>query len=103
MTSEEALEIIVRKHCVSNTDKEDKELEECYKSVKEDLELLEILKKHLRVERLLGKKERIVTYTRNTNKVYGAEMPWMFASYRIKYSPKNTIGDFKRIKQWIDK
>ena len=29
MTSNEALEVIVLKHCVSNSDKEDKELEDC--------------------------------------------------------------------------
>ena len=46
MTSKEALEVIVRKHCVSNTDKEDEELEKCYKCVMSDLEVLEIIKKH---------------------------------------------------------
>jgi hypothetical protein len=50
MTSNEALEVIVRKHCVSNSDKEDKELEDCYKQVKADLNVLEILKRHLVVE-----------------------------------------------------
>ena len=47
MTSKEALEIIVRKHCVSNTDKEDEELEKCYKCVMSDLKVLEILKNRL--------------------------------------------------------
>lgn len=45
MTSKEALEIIVRKHCVSNTDKEDEELEKCYKCVMHDLEVLDIFKR----------------------------------------------------------
>ena len=44
MTGKEALEIIVRKHCVSETDEEDEELEKCYKQVKADLNVLEILK-----------------------------------------------------------
>jgi hypothetical protein len=50
MTGKEALEIIVRKHSISETDKEDEELEKCYKCVMSDLEVLEILKRHLVVE-----------------------------------------------------
>jgi len=50
MTGKEALAIIIRNHTVSNTDKEDEELEKCYKCVMSDLEVLEILKRHLVVE-----------------------------------------------------
>ena len=32
-------------HCVSNTDKEDEELEKCYKCVMSDLEVLDIFKR----------------------------------------------------------
>ena len=56
MTSKEALEIIVRKHCISNTDEEDEELEKCYKQVKADLNVLEILKRHLKAYNLWQKK-----------------------------------------------
>ena len=47
MNSNEALEILIRRHVVSETDEDDAEAEECYKCIKSDLKLLGILKNTL--------------------------------------------------------
>ena len=97
MTSKEALEIIVRKHCVSNSDKEDKELEDCYKQVKADLNVLEILKKHLLcLSNCEDEKpnEHIETCSGEGTDRWGYNK---FSNWNI-----NCVSDFRIVKEWLE-
>ena len=100
MTSKEALEIIVRKHCVSNTDKEDEELEKCYKCVISDLEVLDIFK------RGYGNTKENQFYTICESHPYcGGDLYIIDANYADFYPSRMelTKEEYDEIKEWLER
>ena len=95
MTSKEALEIIVRKHSISETDKEDEELEKCYKTVKRDLDILGIFK------RGYGDTRENQFYTvRNYDLGYYIDANYAdFAPSRMEL----TKEEYDEIKEWLER
>jgi len=101
MTGKEALEIIIRKHCVSETDEEDEELEKCYKTVKRDLDILGIFR------RGYGNSENHF-YTIGDYGDY-SEAYYLVANYADCYPSfmklakmKLTKEEYDEIKEWLE-
>ena len=97
MTSKEALDKLVRKYCVSETDEDDKEAEDLYNLIKKDLEVLEILKKHLLcVCNCEDEKpnEHIEAYSGKSD-AWGY---YKFSNWNIDCS-----ADFRIVKEWLEK
>lgn len=94
MTGLEALTEIIKKHTVSNNDAEDKELEDLCKVVYGELEINEILKRHIVYEKL-GGDEFINTYGYLKDKETGTPL------YCFTKQQEGTKGDFNTIREWL--
>jgi hypothetical protein len=83
------------------------ELEKSFESVYKDLEVLEILKRHLKIDRDDDIKgfETIVAYTRNYG-TCGEKDPFVFCNFfggLDKNAPRDAVDDFRRVKEWLEK
>lgn len=70
-----------------------------------ELELLKILKTHLKIEKNDDGFEKIVAYTRNYG-TYGEKDQFMFCNFfggLDKNAPRDAVDDFKRVKEWLEK
>jgi hypothetical protein len=105
MTSEEALKRLSQE-TAPNTVNDDIDKQECIDTISKDLEVLEILKKHLKVEYDKSSEfKRIVAFTMNLNMNYGECDPFQFCNFAgglHKGAPKNGIEDFNKVKEWLE-
>jgi hypothetical protein len=81
------------------------ELEKCFESVYKDLEVLEILKRHLKIKRDDNGFEEIVAYTRNYG-TYSDKDQFPFCNFfggLDNDAPHDAMDDFRKVKEWLEK